>query len=170
MLKTLFCFLRNGLFQACIFGHALLLAICKILLLPPSGIYTRSQALHRGVWVSIRSVGDTYGSAWGISRQSIPSGSRAGLLIESLMWLGRSTTTLYVVFWALAAVLPTTYAPRNATQYYGCDKRKISLLGSDWQSWGSQVLAHFPLQEKSQAKKRLSWYRAVPPWGRCSLD
>ena len=54
MLKTLFCFLRNGLFQACIFGHALLLAICKILLLPPSGIYTRSQAPHRGVWVKYK--------------------------------------------------------------------------------------------------------------------
>ena len=134
VLRTLFCFPKNGLFQACIFGHALLLAICKILLLPPSRtspVFLPGESQGWGsvvgcsLWShrvghdwsdlaaeyiqevrhstevcewSIRSVGDAYGSTWGIGRQSIRSGSWAGLLTESLMWLGGSTTTLYVVF------------------------------------------------------------------------
>lgn len=61
-------------------------------------IYKKSGTVQRCVSEVIRSVGDACGSAWGISRQSIPGGSWAGLLIESLMWLWESTTTLYVVF------------------------------------------------------------------------
>ena len=61
-------------------------------------IYKKSGTIQRCVSEVIRSVRDACGSAWGISRQSIPGGSWAGLLIESLMWLWESTTTLYVVF------------------------------------------------------------------------
>lgn len=138
-----------------------------------SGAYTESWPQGR-VWGGLcegevcRAFGGACGPTVGIHRCCTPRGSWVGFLIWSTKLLVGIVSLWYILFWALAAVFPTSHCPsvmQFSTQYSGWGEKEVGLFGSiphPGEARYSHTLTI--LHGRNHGPRSLCWHWAVIPW------
>lgn len=109
-----------------------------------------------------------YAELWGIHRCCTPRGSWVGFLIWSTKLLVGIVSLWYILFWALAAVFPTSHCPsvmQFSTQYSGWGEKEVGLFGSiphPGEARYSHTLTI--LHGRNHGPRSLCWHWAVIPW------